>query len=263
MPLVGIDECKYIGVDGCKTGWFSVGLDDDWNYGLAVCSTFQGLLDRLDNARLILVDIPIGLPDGPGGRKCDFDARNLIEHRNRKTSIFPTPARRTVQAVKAGGDHQAANETERKIARAKKGISIQVFNIALKIAEVDEVMVPRNLADPPSVREIHPELCFWALNGGQSMQHSKKRPSGRVERLRVLNGFVQAQQIYNKACCRYFRKEVAVDDILDALAAAVTAHLACTDRDRLRTVPKHPPKDGKGLPMEMVYWLRGEQRTSS
>ena len=44
----------------------------------------------------------------------------------------------------------------------------------------------------------------------------------------------------------------APDDILDALAAAVTAREGYPDR--LETVPDEPPRDARGLPMEMVFY---------
>lgn len=45
-------------------------------------------------------------------------------------------------------------------------------------------------------------------------------------------------------------RDVADDDILDAMAAAITAS---TDPAALRTLPEHPTMDSRGLPMEMVY----------
>ena len=59
--------------------------------------------------------------------------------------------------------------------------------------------------------------------------------------------------IYNKALNEFLRKEVAKDDIVDAMAAAVTA--CCPDN--LRTLPADPERDAKGLPMEMVYCAVG------
>ena len=84
------------------------------------------------------------------------------------------------------------------------------------------------------------------------MEHPKKRKKGQDERICVLEGIEpRTQAIFNKALSDFLRKCVAKDDILDALAAAVTARLG---HDQLQTIPKCPPKDCKGLPMEMVYW---------
>ena len=57
----------------------------------------------------------------------------------------------------------------------------------------------------------------------------------------------------SEACRRFVGGGVAKDDILDALVAAVTARCG---HDRLQTIPNCPPKDCKGLPMEMVYYKR-------
>ena len=56
--------------------------------------------------------------------------------------------------------------------------------------------------------------------------------------------------IYEGACSRFLRKVVARDDILDALVAAI---IATRGEDQLKTVPEDPPKDARGLPMEMVF----------
>ena len=64
---------------------------------------------------------------------------------------------------------------------AGKGISKQAFAIAPKIAEVDEVMRDRVGGAGPAVREVHPELLFWALNGRKAMESSKKSRQGRDE----------------------------------------------------------------------------------
>ena len=60
--------------------------------------------------------------------------------------------------------------------------------------------------------------------------------------------------MYNGLADSFPRNRVAKDDILDALAAAVTGWLAGSGRGKLATLPSEPPKDAKGLPMEMVYW---------
>ena len=48
---------------------------------------------------------------------------------------------------------------------------------------------------------------------------------------------------------QYARKDVAEDDILDALVAAVTAS---RKEEGLLTIPDNPEFDSEGLPMEMV-----------
>ncbi len=242
-------KSEFVGVDGCPSGWFSVGFDSEGCYELKVFPAFSDLLDYYRNAKLVLVDIPIGLPEGPGGRECDDEARDKLK--SRRSSVFPVPTRQTVeQVVKSPKDHPAANKIELRFACKK--VSPQTLAIALKINEVDEALKGRDPRTMPSVREVHPEICFRAFNKGRSMEHPKKRKKGQDERICVLEGIEpRTQAIFNKALSDFLRKCVAKDDILDALAAAVTARLG---HDQLQTIPKCPPKDCKGLPMEMVYW---------
>ena len=242
----------YVGVDGCKAGWFSIGFDAQRRAKSAVFATFGELVDHYLAAELILVDIPIGLPEGPDGRACDPKARRLLENPARKSSVFPVPTRQSAhQARREPKDRVAAAVIELEI--AGKSLNAQTFNISSKIAEVDEIMRARNRNEQPKIREVHPELLFWALNGSSAMKANKKKVAGREERLRVLNRVEPSSQVlYENACLKYPRKQVARDDILDAMAAAVTARAG---EAQLTTLPASSPKDPKGLPMEMVYWL--------
>ena len=130
----------------------------------------------------------------------------------------------------------------------EKRLTNSPFAIAPKIAEVDKVLRDRGASAAPPVREVHPEVCFWALHDGQPMRFRKKTREGRSERFRVLQEInPQTQGIYDSALKRCLRKQVARDDILDALAAAVTAKLGlgCPDDFQLRTLPECPPTDGR------------------
>ena len=245
---------EYVGVDGCRSGWFSVGFDSQGCYELKVFPAFSELLAYYRDAKLVLVDIPIGLMEGPGRRECDGKARKVLK--GRSSSVFPVPTRQTVRQVALSPEdycneaYRAASEIERRY--ANRGISKQTFAISHKIAQVDEVMLRYGTRATPSVREIHPEVCFWALNKENAMSHRKKVRKGREERIGVLECIEpRTQAIFEKACSIFLRKCVGKDDILDALVAAVTARLG---HDRLKTIPDCPPKDAKCLPMEMVYY---------
>ena len=253
-------KSEFVGVDGCRSGWFSVGFDLRGCYELKVFPAFSELHDYYAEAKLVLVDIPIGLMEGPGGRKCDQEARKLLK--GRSSSVFTAPTRQTVgQAAKSSEDKKpsedkrkaayvAANEIERRI--TNKGISWQSFAIARKMYEVEEVLKHRNPNTTPKVREVHPEVCFWALNGKTAMSHRKKIKMGREERIRVLECVEpQTKVIYKQALNEFRRKCVAKDDILDALVAAVTARCGY---GRLKTIPESPAVDSNGLAMEMVYF---------
>ena len=66
-----MSRSEFVGVDACPRGWFSIGLSRTDNPELGVFCSFEKLLDHYSDAKLTLVDIPIGLPEDGRGRKCD------------------------------------------------------------------------------------------------------------------------------------------------------------------------------------------------
>jgi predicted RNase H-like nuclease len=66
----------------------------------------------------------------------------------------------------------------------------------------------------------------------------------------LLKIYPAARAIVDHALDRFLRKDLAKDDILDATALAVSARFPSKF---IRTVPQKPPRDKKGLPMEIVY----------
>ena len=244
----------YVGVDGCKAGWIGVGLDDGDGWEVKASVDFSDMLAHFGDAGIILVDMPIGLPeDGkPTFRACDEEARRELGER--KQSVFRVPSRRFVDKVMDNPcwAHPEANEWSKS--RYGAGIAIQSFAITRKIGEVDKA-----LPLSPKIRESHPEICFWALNGNKSMSESKNEPAGYKERLAVLRGCAHAvdgidvDAISSAILCKFTKGQVADDDILDALALAITAKIVSQNRDRLGTLPENPPTSREGLRMEMVY----------
>jgi predicted RNase H-like nuclease len=131
-----------------------------------------------------------------------------------------------------------------------KKLSKQAFNIIDKIREVNTFLLSSQNSGY-TIREIHPELCFWGLNKRQAMKHSKKRSAGFEERLSLLeNHLPNGRDLTNRALMKFKRSEVAKDDILDALVGMV---VASTFNNKLKTLPASPQLDSRGLPMEIVY----------
>ena len=257
MEQVGKEMPDVVGVDGCKAGWFAVRLYGQGQYETKAFGKFNGLIDYYHHADLILVDIPIGLPEKDEGRKCDPLARSRVGPR--RSSVFPTPTRRTMLQVKQHPrDYPTARNVE--LCSSGKGLLKQTFEITGKIAEVDEVVQSKMSTSAPGIREIHPELCFWALGNQQTLSFHKSRPLGFKERLGVLQSIEGCtKEILEYALSRHWQdliaKNLMEDDILDALAAAVTGYYGY---HALQTLPPSPPHDAKGLPMEMVYWVPPE-----
>ena len=121
----------------------------------------------------------------------------------------------------------------------------QSFAILSRAREVDTIMTP---ALQDVVREVHPELCFFVLDGLKPMAERKKSAPGVEERKRLLQRhFHQLDQSLSV----FPRSKVGTDDVLDAYAAAWTALRMF--RGEAGRVPDDPPLDAKGLRMEVWY----------
>ncbi len=243
---------KVVGVDGCKPGWLAIWLERGREHGIELHPSIPSLWQSCSDAAVIFIDIPIGLPnrDIPV-RACDQEARALLGP-GKASSVFPAPSR---QALPAATHEQACHLNRAEVGR---GVSLQCFHIRQRIREVDELLRTEPAARQ-RLREVHPEVCFLALNGGRPMQHRKKTPRGYAARLCLLKRLLpQTEGIVDGALDQWFRKEVAKDDILDALVAAVTA----LEPEKLASLPAQPSRDAFGLPMEIVYRLSERSDTA-
>ena len=158
---------------------------------------------------------------------------------------FPAPVRSALTAE----TYEEANEKNWKA--SGKGLPRQTYAIMPKIREVDSLLRGSAKARR-TVRESHPEICFWALAGGSPMRHRKKTGRGFDERLALLERFhPSAVRCFGEIRTGYRCWDLADDDILDAMAVAITAS---ADRESLRTLPELSADDSCGLlSMEMVY----------
>ncbi len=88
------------------------------------------------------------------------------------------------------------------------------------------------------------------------MKSKKSTEEGRKERLQTLKSVlsdsdkIYADKIYAESQ-KHLSGGVKMDDILDAMVAAVTASF----KERgLSSIPQIPEHDSLGLPMEMVFY---------
>jgi SagB-type dehydrogenase family enzyme len=251
------------GVDGCKAGWFvaiaSVTMENETNTScefslknVFVANAFTEVFSKTSDCKLVCVDIPIGLSDGDKPRECDGAARELLRGR-RASSVFPSPIRPCLSAV----DYETASKISFEYTGKK--LNKQTFALMKKIREVDDLMTPEL---QNRVREIHPEVLFWALNGQKPIELNKKTVIGQAQRHSLLQViFTDIDSILVRAPISGY----AMDDALDAIVAAWTAGQAVIGK--AKTLPEKPPLDSKGLRMEMLYpacynqWLNIENNS--
>jgi predicted RNase H-like nuclease len=132
-----------------------------------------------------------------------------------------------------------------------RGLSKQSWSLVEKIRSVDGLL-RTNASARSKIREVHPELLFWGMNGGRPLEHPKRRKEGFQERLRILEEHFAGAGVAAAEALRTFpRSQVAPDDVLDALAASIVGWRSKGSLDR---IPVEPATDAAGLPMEMVYW---------
>ena len=238
------DSAEYVvGVDGCASGWFAVWHAESGELRSDRYDDFAAVVADHAAAERVLVDMPIGLPtDEP--RACDSRAREYLGARGR--SVFPVPCRAVVEYVTdAGDDTTYEHATELQRDHLDSGLSKQAWNITPKIAAVDRLL--REASPTVDIVESHPECCFAALNDGYPVAQPKGQQAGRAARFGVLDDRLTGWQgCYEAALNDHYRRDVARDDIVDALV------LVAAGQHKLGSLPTEPPTDDAGLPMQIV-----------
>jgi len=174
----------------------------------------ESRFDELADVERIAIDVPIGY----GPRAADGLARALVGG----NSVFSIPERERFEAPFGEGG----------------GISAQAHALGSRIRHVTDLA-----AGDIRFREVHPELCFWAMNGMKRLKHRKKSAGGAFERLSLLgkNGINIDRGSLGAA------STVPLDDLLDAAACAWTAA-----RKDAVSLPS-PPEPLGGLAVAIWY----------
>ncbi len=235
------------GVDGCRTGWVVVlhPLNDPAAAILRHVATFADVLALPENPIAVAIDIPIGLPPttSTGGRDADVKARRVLG--GRQSAVFAVPARAAVMCT----DYREACAAALATSEPPRKVSKQAFNIFPKIREVDALMTPDLQT---RIREVHPEVAFWALNGCAALETPKKiksrpNPDGLAQRRALLAGAGYDQAFLTRQ--HLPAKDAGPDDVLDATVNAWSAQRIA--RGEAVRFPDQPDRDEKGLAIEI------------
>lgn len=234
------------GVDGCPAGWVAVllPLSDGATPRVHAAATFTEILALAEAPVRIAVDMPIGLAErvGPGGRICDVEARRRLGQR--QSSVFTVPARAAVMEA----DYRRACAVALAASEPPRQVSKQCFNLFAKIREIDAHVDPERQT---RIFECHPELAYWAMNGGRSLDLPKKVKSRAFEPgLELRRSLLAEGGVPRSAIDRMHPwPGVGADDLLDAMACAWTARRV--HRGEAIRLPQSPPLDARGLRMEV------------
>ena len=227
---------KFLGIDGCKSGWVVCKINEKCKYNIYLISKIEEILPVIDKYKLVLIDIPLGFAEKEY-RKCDVLARKILKQR--RNSIFFLP---TEEALKASEYFEACKINERIMG---KKFSKQLWNIRNKIFEANDFVRKYNLQG--KIRESHPELCFMVLNSNLPCKYSKQSEAGIKERMKILSKHVaikEAKRFYLSN-----KKLLNFDDILDSIALALNAK----EYKHLKKIPQTSDPDKYGIEREIVF----------
>ena len=230
------------GVDGCRAGWIVALLDLDTRALTVRLIGSVAEIERLpEKPGRIAIDMPMGFAEaaGKGGRQCEREARALLP--GKSSSVFSLPCR----AALAAADYPTALKLNRASGPDAVGLSKQAFHLFDKLRDLDDWITPDR---QKRCIEAHPELAFSLLNGDKPVLSRKRKPDGRIDRLRLLR---RAGLKVPDTMLTTRLKGCGIDDLLDAIVLTRTAerHL----RGAARSLPEKPPRDARGLKMEIWY----------
>ena len=219
-----LETVRVAGVDGVTRGWVMAvtGADRGEPVEYSTWGSFAELWTQASaqDVAVVAADIPIGLP-GLDRRTADVEAGAMLGPRC--ASLFWTPTLGILEA----DSHAEANRFSR--ARTGSGVSTQFFGLVPKIREV-RASLPLESFQPsarPRVAEVHPEVGFAVLAGGP-MSFPKKNKKDSSDRRGLEQRLAALEPDFRDIAAALEsppagRPKAALDDLLDAAAAAWTA----------------------------------------
>ncbi|MEK6272846.1 MAG: DUF429 domain-containing protein [Actinomycetota bacterium] len=223
IEVAGVDAYRR----GKESGWVGVALRDG-RFAMAVARRgLKDLLSALSAARVVAIDMPIGLPTN-GPRACDEEAREFLGPR--RNSVFLAPPREVLTA----NTHERATALGAELTGT--GVSQQAYGLRHKLLELEPIA-----AEDDRVFEVHPEVSFREM-AGTEVAHPKTTWNGQALRRNWLKeqGITLPDEIGDAG-------SVPPVDLLDAAAAAWSAA-------RIQSGRALPLPAGAALGDSMTIW---------
>ncbi|MFI0819462.1 DUF429 domain-containing protein [Streptomyces sp. NPDC021098] len=224
---------RVVGVDACRSGWVAVILRGGAFDSAETAGGLSDLLARVGDADVVTVDMPLGLLESGRRRAEELAAERLGPHRSR---VFPVPPR----SVWEQPDYDTANARCRELTGA--GLSRQSWGLAAKLLEANACRD----GGGHRLHEVHPEISFAAMRDDTPVAWSKKGWNGQAVRRRLLEaqGIVLPDDLGPAG-------RVPSDDVLDAAAAAWSAHRIALDT--AKSLPDPPEGTDPKFPIAIWY----------
>lgn len=242
QSLTGVETGPlFLGIDGCKGGWMTVSLSPEGfrvekHADIAqVCRCYAG-------AEVILIDIPIGLPQNrkEAEERPDRLLRKFLKGKG--SSVFNVPFKQIVYAKTLEEAWEKSHELDARMNRMSMGI-------CPAIKHVDEFL-QQHPEWKNRLMESHPEYCFALLNGGTPIMEKKVTAGGEDARIKLLTQYYPAAPQVVHAALESGLSKNMINDVVDALCLAVMAKLI--HEKGPKTIPGIPVNDSTGLKMQIV-----------
>jgi predicted RNase H-like nuclease len=231
MRVLGVDAYR----KGKGKGWIGVELDRGTFVDAHIKDHLTELLSAVNDIQAVGIDMPLGLVE-TGRRQADLDARDFVgKHLGGAVFLMPLRAvwQREDNTWYDDDSWEDANQRCRELTRDELppygyGLPPMTWGLRVKLREANECCDTKKYP----LHEVHPEVSFAAMNG-KPLTHRKISWRGHIIRRALLaeHGIDLPDQLGDAGNAR-------LDDVLDATAAAWSAHRIATGHAvRLPTEP--------------------------
>lgn len=131
--LTGENNCLCVGIDASKGGWIAVAISND-DFNVKKFSTIKEVCSYFEDADIVIIDIPIGLPEREEQEEQRPDAQLRKLLKGKASSVFNTPCR---QAIYETSYEKARNVNEQIMG---KSLGAPSYGFSKAIKEVDEFL---------------------------------------------------------------------------------------------------------------------------